>query len=215
MFHNKGLNWEVFVSHTFPAVALAKECRKMDAASCRECHGGSDSLYKASRYIHIRFQYEEYVLLLLVISIAAGDSYLPKPPFLSFHYPLSDIHKHCCECQHIKNLNHLYLIFHKQDINLQVISNLIYYSTQQTTKMPINFQKILLPLRIAQAVLAIIVLGLTAYVINAWSGSLYGYHWSPSQADFLLFCSIWSKSLALLISLVLEHSLIPSKPSSQ
>lgn len=54
-------------------------------------------------YICIRSQYEESVLLLFVPLIAAGDSYLPKPPVLSFRYPLSDIHEHCCECQRIKS----------------------------------------------------------------------------------------------------------------
>ncbi|KAJ9618514.1 hypothetical protein H2203_009111 [Taxawa tesnikishii (nom. ined.)] len=53
--------------------------------------------------------------------------------------------------------------------------------------MAFNFA---LPLRIAQAVLAVITLGLTAYVIHWWSH--YYYAFSPSQINFLLFSSLWS-----------------------
>ncbi|ORY16880.1 membrane-associating domain-domain-containing protein [Clohesyomyces aquaticus] len=49
----------------------------------------------------------------------------------------------------------------------------------------------ILPLRAVQAVLAIIVLGLTAYVVDAWNGP-YNWGWSPSSVNFLLFCSIWT-----------------------
>ncbi|KAF2397310.1 hypothetical protein EJ06DRAFT_532933 [Trichodelitschia bisporula] len=54
--------------------------------------------------------------------------------------------------------------------------------------MAINFT---LPLRIAQAVLAIIILGLTAYAVNAWNGNGH-WHWSPAEINYMLFCSIWT-----------------------
>ncbi|KAF2277369.1 uncharacterized protein EI97DRAFT_432249 [Westerdykella ornata] len=44
----------------------------------------------------------------------------------------------------------------------------------------------ILPLRAVQAVLSIIVLGLTAYVIDSW------WYGSPDSVDFMLFCSIWT-----------------------
>jgi hypothetical protein len=48
-----------------------------------------------------------------------------------------------------------------------------------------------LPLRAVQAVLTIIILGLTAYDVSIWS---------PSETNFLLFCSIWTiLALAYLI----------------
>jgi hypothetical protein len=54
--------------------------------------------------------------------------------------------------------------------------------------MAINYT---LPLRAAQGVLAIIILGLTAYDVSLWS---------PSETNFLLFCSIWTiLALAYLI----------------
>jgi hypothetical protein len=46
--------------------------------------------------------------------------------------------------------------------------------------MSFNFT---LPLRVAQAVLAILVLGLTAYGVSIWS---------PSEFNFLLFTAIWT-----------------------
>ncbi|RDL41715.1 Uncharacterized protein BP5553_01694 [Venustampulla echinocandica] len=61
------------------------------------------------------------------------------------------------------------------------------------------FEVLMLPFRIAQGVLSIIILGLTAYVINSWNGILW---WeSPSQVNFLLFCSLWT--LLALVYLVL------------
>jgi len=45
-----------------------------------------------------------------------------------------------------------------------------------------------LPLRIAQGVLAIVVLGLMAYVVNNWTF----WTWAPASANFLLFCSVWT-----------------------
>ncbi|QDS68448.1 hypothetical protein FKW77_010815 [Venturia effusa] len=47
-----------------------------------------------------------------------------------------------------------------------------------------------LPLRIAQALLAILVLGLMAYVVSEWNGP-YGT-WSPTEANFFLFVSVWT-----------------------
>lgn len=52
--------------------------------------------------------------------------------------------------------------------------------------MAFNFT---LPLRVAQGVLDIIILGLMAYVVNDWVGFYVG---SPSEANFLLFCSVWT-----------------------
>ncbi|KXL45077.1 hypothetical protein M433DRAFT_154651 [Acidomyces richmondensis BFW] len=59
---------------------------------------------------------------------------------------------------------------------------------------------VVLGLRIAQAVLAVIILGLSAYVANWWSG-----HWhvgSPSEVNFLLFCAVWSLLALLYLILV-------------
>ncbi|KAE9980280.1 hypothetical protein EG327_006638 [Venturia inaequalis] len=53
--------------------------------------------------------------------------------------------------------------------------------------MAFNFT---LPLRIAQALLAILILGLMSYVVSNWNGP-YG-NWSPAEANFLLFCSVWT-----------------------
>jgi len=47
-----------------------------------------------------------------------------------------------------------------------------------------------LPLRAAQAVFTVIVLGLTAYVANWWNG--YWHDMSPSEINYLLFCSVWT-----------------------
>jgi len=46
-----------------------------------------------------------------------------------------------------------------------------------------------LPLRVAQGVLTIIILGLMSYVVNDWVGYYVG---SPAEANFLLFCSVWT-----------------------
>jgi len=54
------------------------------------------------------------------------------------------------------------------------------------------------PLRIAQGVLALLILILTAYVVHNWTWP-HG-DWSPSEANFLLFCSVWTLlALAYLI----------------
>ncbi|KAG9228296.1 membrane-associating domain-containing protein [Amylocarpus encephaloides] len=67
----------------------------------------------------------------------------------------------------------------------------------------VNTQVFTIPLRIAQSIFAIIELGLTAYVVNRWA---HGW-WSPSQANFLLFCSIWT--LLVLIYLILAPLKFP------
>ncbi|KAJ4378661.1 hypothetical protein N0V86_005531 [Didymella sp. IMI 355093] len=56
------------------------------------------------------------------------------------------------------------------------------------------------PVRGAQAILAIVVLGLMAYVSSWWTS-----HWrqsSPAQISFLLFAAIWSLATLLPIFLV-------------
>ncbi|KAF2661010.1 hypothetical protein K491DRAFT_687809 [Lophiostoma macrostomum CBS 122681] len=65
----------------------------------------------------------------------------------------------------------------------------------------------ILPLRAVQVVFSIIVLGLTAYVVNAFT-SPYGYDWSPDSVDFLLFCSIWT--LLAVAYLVVAPSRFPN-----
>ncbi|KAK5118583.1 hypothetical protein LTR85_008048 [Meristemomyces frigidus] len=54
---------------------------------------------------------------------------------------------------------------------------------------------VVLALRMAQTILALIILGLTCYVANWWSN--YWHAISPSQINFLVFASVWSL-LALL-----------------
>jgi len=66
--------------------------------------------------------------------------------------------------------------------------------------MGFNSAFIVLPLRIAQAILAIIVLGLTGYVANWWSN--YWHALSPSQINFLLFCAVWSVLVLLYLIIV-------------
>lgn len=61
----------------------------------------------------------------------------------------------------------------------------------------------ILPLRAVQAVLSIIVLGLTAYIINqSWWG------WSPDSVDFMLFTSIWT--LLAIAYLILAPARFPA-----
>ncbi|KAF1972127.1 hypothetical protein BU23DRAFT_555374 [Bimuria novae-zelandiae CBS 107.79] len=48
----------------------------------------------------------------------------------------------------------------------------------------------ILPLRAVQALFSIIVLGLTAYIIDAYRGPWGG--WTPDSVDFMLFTSIWT-----------------------
>ena len=47
-----------------------------------------------------------------------------------------------------------------------------------------------LPLRAVQAVFSLIVLGLTAYIVDAYNGP-YG-SWSPHSVNFMLFTSVWT-----------------------
>jgi hypothetical protein len=49
---------------------------------------------------------------------------------------------------------------------------------------------VVLALRIIQLIFAIIVLGLEAYVAHWWN--TYYHSGSPSQINFLIFCSIWT-----------------------
>ncbi|KAK3719705.1 hypothetical protein LTR37_004242 [Vermiconidia calcicola] len=59
---------------------------------------------------------------------------------------------------------------------------------------------VVLSLRIAQIVLAIIVLALTAYVANWWGG--YWHSMSPSQINFLLFDAVWTLLALTYLTLV-------------
>ncbi|KAK5140595.1 membrane-associating domain-containing protein [Cryomyces antarcticus] len=56
-----------------------------------------------------------------------------------------------------------------------------------------------LPLRIVQALFALIMLGLTGYVAHWWSGWYHAY--SPSQINFLLFTAIWTVFALLYLTL--------------
>ncbi|RAL64510.1 hypothetical protein DID88_001985 [Monilinia fructigena] len=60
-----------------------------------------------------------------------------------------------------------------------------------------------LPLRIVQAVFAIIVLGLMSYAADAWS-----YWWSPDSVNFLVFASVWT--LLALIYLIVSPTHFPN-----
>ncbi|TKA80805.1 hypothetical protein B0A55_01605 [Friedmanniomyces simplex] len=60
----------------------------------------------------------------------------------------------------------------------------------------LNASFIVLALRVAQTILALITLGLTAYVANWWSN--YWHAISPSQINFLVFASVWTLIPALL-----------------
>ncbi|KAI5367920.1 Putative Marvel domain-containing protein [Septoria linicola] len=61
---------------------------------------------------------------------------------------------------------------------------------------------VILGIRVAQAICALIVLGLSAYVADWWR-SAYNYLdvGSPSQVNFLIFCAVWA--LLALIYLIL------------
>ncbi|KAF2179468.1 hypothetical protein K469DRAFT_741555 [Zopfia rhizophila CBS 207.26] len=60
------------------------------------------------------------------------------------------------------------------------------------------------PLRIVQCVLTIIVLGLTAYVVDAWNGP-FNYSWSPSSVNFLLFTSVWTLLAVAYLAITPVH----------
>ncbi|KAH8811182.1 membrane-associating domain-containing protein [Xylogone sp. PMI_703] len=51
-----------------------------------------------------------------------------------------------------------------------------------------NTARWIFPVRVVQAVFDIIILGLMAYIVNDWAWGT----WSPSQANFMLFCSVWT-----------------------
>ncbi|TVY32621.1 hypothetical protein LSUB1_G008375 [Lachnellula subtilissima] len=76
--------------------------------------------------------------------------------------------------------------------------------------MSTNLNTFILPVRIVQGVFTIIILGLTAYVVNSWSTptNWYTYPHSPSQANFLLFCSIWT--IPILAYLILAPTRFPA-----
>jgi hypothetical protein len=52
---------------------------------------------------------------------------------------------------------------------------------------------IILPLRLTQALFAIIVLGVLAYSAHDWTWG----HWSPDEINFLIFCSVWYGLISL------------------
>ncbi|KAI5917915.1 membrane-associating domain-containing protein [Camillea tinctor] len=60
---------------------------------------------------------------------------------------------------------------------------------------------------IVAAIFSIIELGLTAYIVNWYTGSYYngGYYWggwSPSRVNFMLFNSIWSLLVLAYVGIV-------------
>jgi hypothetical protein len=55
-------------------------------------------------------------------------------------------------------------------------------------------------------VLAIIILGLMAYVVDSWNGP-YGT-WSPTEANYLLFCAVWT--ILALIYLIVAPARFPT-----
>ncbi|GAB7366630.1 hypothetical protein MBLNU230_g8614t1 [Neophaeotheca triangularis] len=66
--------------------------------------------------------------------------------------------------------------------------------------MRYDTSKITLGLRIAQAIFAIIVLGLTAYVASWWSS--YWNSTAPAQISFLLFTSIWTLLVLIYLFII-------------
>ncbi|MCJ1307255.1 hypothetical protein MMC25_000901 [Agyrium rufum] len=65
--------------------------------------------------------------------------------------------------------------------------------------MAINF---MLPLRAAQALFAIIVLGLSASVANYYPTRSFGATTSPSQINFLIFNAVWTLLFLVYSSIV-------------
>ena len=64
--------------------------------------------------------------------------------------------------------------------------------------MPFSFSPIIiLPVRVIQALFALIVLITLAYAANKWSD----WTWSPSEINFLIFAAVWT--LLALVYLVL------------
>jgi len=68
-----------------------------------------------------------------------------------------------------------------------------------------------LPIRIIQGILAIIILGLMAYVVDSWPYSGYFWSWSQDTPNFLLFVSVWT--LLALIYLVLASYRFADHPA--
>ncbi|KAF2451294.1 hypothetical protein P171DRAFT_3494 [Karstenula rhodostoma CBS 690.94] len=66
----------------------------------------------------------------------------------------------------------------------------------------------ILPLRAIQAVFSIIVLGLTAYIIDVYRGPGGYASWTPDSVDFMLFTSIWT--LLAVAYLTLAPSRFPA-----
>jgi hypothetical protein len=62
-----------------------------------------------------------------------------------------------------------------------------------------------LPLRAVQALFSIIVLGLTAYLVDAWSNPWDS--WSPHSVNFMLFTAVWT--LLAVAYLVLAPTRFP------
>jgi hypothetical protein len=60
-----------------------------------------------------------------------------------------------------------------------------------------------LPLRAAQLLFAVIILGLMAFVVDSWSGPYWT--WSPDSANFLLFCAVWT-ILACIYLILASHT---------
>lgn len=58
---------------------------------------------------------------------------------------------------------------------------------------------VVLGLRVTQAVFAIIILGLSAYVANWWQG--WWHIHSPNQVNYIIFCAVWT-ILALLYLII-------------
>ncbi|OCL02138.1 hypothetical protein AOQ84DRAFT_434514 [Glonium stellatum] len=63
-----------------------------------------------------------------------------------------------------------------------------------------------LPLRIAQGLFALVVLGLTAYVANWWSGQWHQF--SPSEVNFLIFSAVWT--ILALVYLIVAPARFPN-----
>ncbi|KAI9699311.1 MAG: hypothetical protein M1836_002921 [Candelina mexicana] len=71
--------------------------------------------------------------------------------------------------------------------------------------MAFNFT---LPLRVIQAIFALIVLALTAWVASVFHDAFYYHYDSPSQNNFLIFTSIWT--FLALAYLLLAPMVMPS-----
>lgn len=63
----------------------------------------------------------------------------------------------------------------------------------------------ILPIRVAQAVLSVIILGLTAYAASWYNGHT-DLNLSPNELNFMIFCSVWTW-LALVYLMVVPQFL--------